>query len=301
MSMQRAPSASLKKLKVRYCRDGYVYPVRVMPAEEMTPIRHRLESYLAQSDRNPKEDPFLQFKVHMVFPWADALIRHPAVLDAVEALIGPDILVWNTAVLAKKPQNADFVSWHQDIYYWGNHPDHVVGAWIAIADSTPENGCVQVIPRSHKEGVRRHDDTFGADNMLSRGQKIVDAVDEGSAVDMALRAGEMSLHHTMTVHGSRSNRSGSVRMGFVITYMHPATKMIGPRTGATLVRGVDSHGHFDPEAARPAADLDPIGIAAHDAAMLAFSAAIYTDASNKVRLVPEKSADGSGAARQAPR
>ena len=301
MTQARTTAATDTSLKARYDRDGYVYPVRVMSAEGMAETRHRLEGYLAQSNRNAKEDTLLQFKVHMVFPWADALIRHPAVLDAVETLIGPDILVWNTAVLIKPPQNRDFVSWHQDIYYWGNHPDDVVGAWIAIADSTPENGCVRVIPGSHKEGVLRHADTFAADNMLSRGQQIADAVDESRAVDMALRAGEMSLHHTMTVHGSGRNRSGRTRTGFVVTYMRPSTTMAGPRTGAALVRGIDTHGHFDSEMTRPATDCDPAGLAAHDAAMRPFSAAIYEGAGKDGRLSPTKLGDGGGVPPEAPR
>jgi hypothetical protein len=291
MTQTASTSAAMGDIKVRYERDGYVSPIRVMSDGEVAQIRHRLEAYLAGSGRDVKQDTFLQFKVHMVFSWADALIRHPAVLDAVEALIGPDILVWNAAVLIKKPQNRDFVSWHQDIYYWRNHPDDVVGAWIAIADSTPENGCVRVIPGSHKEGIRRHADTFAADNMLSRGQQIAEPVDESRAADMALRAGEMSLHHTMTVHSSRPNRSEQVRMGFVVTYMRPRTVMAGPRTGATLVRGVDTCGHFDLETVRPAVDFDPAGLVAHDAAMRPFSAAIYEGARKGGRSVPMTLAD----------
>jgi hypothetical protein len=279
-----------------YRENGYVFPIRVMPPDEMADIRARLEAYLAGASREPKEDLLLQFKVHMVFTWADRLIRHPAVLDAVEALIGPDILVWNTAVLIKKPQNRDFVSWHQDVYYWGNHPDHVVGAWIALADSTPENGCVQMIPGSHRGGILPHLDTFGADNMLSRGQQIEQPIDESQAVDIVLRPGEMSLHHTRTVHGSRPNRSDRTRLGFVITYMTPETTMLGPRTGATLVRGVDRHGHFDLEDVRPACDLEPACLRAHAAAMGPLSETFYTGAAQEARLSPTRIAGQADAA-----
>ena len=275
-------------LKEKYDRDGYVSPVPVMSADVAAGVRERLESYLAGAGRNPKEDPFLQFKVHMVFPWADELIRNPAVLDAVEAIIGRDILVWNTAVLLKQPQTRDFVSWHQDVYYWGNHPDHVVGAWIAIADSTPENGCVRVIPGSHQWGILGHADTFGADNMLSRGQRIAAPFDESQAADMALKAGEMSLHHTRTVHSSFPNRSRGPRIGFVVTFMSPATVMLGQRTGATLVRGTDNEGHFDLETTRPAKELDPAGLKAHELAMRAFSQAIYEGAGQNGRLAPDR-------------
>jgi ectoine hydroxylase-related dioxygenase (phytanoyl-CoA dioxygenase family) len=277
MASERAAAASLRQFKASYDGDGYACPIPVISAEEAADIRSRLESYIAQSGVTQKDDPFLQFKVHMVFRWADELIRAPAALCAVEALIGPNILVWNTAVLLKKPQAPDFVSWHQDALYWGNHPDHVVSAWIALADSTPETGCVRVIPGSHRGGILPHVDTFGEDNMLSRGQQIA-GVDESVARDMVLKPGEMSLHHTRTVHASRPNRSASPRIGFVITYMLPDTVMAGPRTGATLVQGSDAHGHFDLETARPAFDLDPAGIAAHEKAMKPFVEAIYQGA-----------------------
>jgi hypothetical protein len=185
------------------------------------------------------------------------------------------------------------VSWHQDVLYWGNHPDHVVGAWIAIADSMQDNGCVRVIPGSHKWGILPHVDTFGADNMLSRGQQIVQPIDDAQAVDLVLQPGEMSLHHTGTVHGSHPNRSNRFRMGFVITYMVPATTMIGPRTGATLVRGSDTHGHFDLEDTRPTIDLDPVGLVAHRKAMAPFSAAIYEGAKGKARLSIDQTRDES--------
>jgi hypothetical protein len=287
-------SAKAQGLKQRYDMDGYVCPVPVMSPEEAKAIRDRLEEYLGSSDRNPKHDTFLQFKVHMVFPWADGLIRRREVLDAVEAIIGRDILVWNTAVLIKKPRTRDFVSWHQDVYYWGNHPDHVVGAWIALAESTPENGCVRAIPGSHTWGILPHADTFGEDNMLSRGQQIdASRLDERMATDMVLRPGEMSLHHTRTVHASHPNRSDRPRMGFVVTYMSPSTVMNGPRTGATLVRGTDNYGHFDHEDVRPAWDLDPSGVAAHGDAMRAFSRAIYEGAEKEGRLGPSRLAHSS--------
>lgn len=285
--MTNRTSSSNASLKEAYVRDGYVCPIPVMTANEAAAIRDRLDAYLAQATVNPKEDKLLQFKVHMAFRWADELIRRPSALDAVEALIGPDILVWNTAVLLKKPQTRDFVSWHQDVYYWGNHPDHVVSAWVALADSTPENGCVRIIPGSHTWGVLPHADTFGADNMLSRGQRIATPVDESLARDMVLKPGEMSLHHTCAVHASQPNQSDRPRIGFVVTYMSPATIMNGPRTGATLVRGSDRHGHFALETVRPATDLDPAGLAAHQAAMRPFSEAIYEGAAEG-RLAPDR-------------
>jgi hypothetical protein len=119
--------------------------------------------------------------------------------------------------------------------------------------------------------------------MLSRGQRIDRDLDESRAVDMTLRAGEMSLHHTRTVHGSSPNRAGPTRMGFVVTYMTPNTQMTGPRSGATLVRGKDAVGHFDLENVRPKVDLDPVCTAAHEEAMRPFKEAIYEGAEKKER------------------
>jgi hypothetical protein len=144
-----------------------------------------------------------------------------------------------------------------------------------------------MIPGSHEWGIVKHVDTFAADNMLSRGQTLDRAIDETQAVDVVLESGEMSLHHTRTVHGSRPNRSNHIRMGFVVTYMTPATEMIGPRTGATLVRGSDTHGHFDLEDVRPARDLDPACLRAHAAATAPLSQALYAGAQQKdARLAP---------------
>jgi len=274
----------LEGIKEAYDRFGYVFPVRALSKEDTSVIRASIRTYVAGSGRNTKEDPYLQYKIHFVFPWADRLVRDPGILDVVEALIGPDILVWNTALLIKEPRTPDFVSWHQDVYYWGNKPEQVVGAWLAISDSTPENGCVRIIPGSHRGGILHHRDTFGTDNMLSRGQQIDQPPEQDNAVNLILQPGEMSLHHTHAVHSSHPNQSDRPRIGFVITYMVPATRMIGPRTGATLVRGKDGFNHFDLESVRPMRDFDPHGLAAHAKAMKTFANAIYEGAAQEGRV-----------------
>lgn len=270
--------------KATFARNGVLFPIHVMSPKEMGKIRDRLEGYVRQSNRSPHDDLLLQYKVHMVFTWADDLVRQPAILGVVEDLIGPNILVWNTAVMMKMPHHPGFVSWHQDVLYWGNDPAHVVTAWVAIADSTVENGCMRAIPGSHKWDLLPHVDKFGEHNMLSRGQEIDQEIDETRAVPLVLRAGEASVHHTVTVHSSEPNQSDQPRIGYAITYIAPETTLMGPRTGATVVRGVDTHGHFDFEDARPKADLDPAGIAAHDEAMRPFAAAIYEGAGEDGRI-----------------
>jgi ectoine hydroxylase-related dioxygenase (phytanoyl-CoA dioxygenase family) len=208
----------------------------------------------------------LRHKVHLLFTWADALVHHPAVLDAVEDAIGPDILCWNTNFFIKEARSPGFVSWHQDSTYWGLDPDEVITAWIALTEVTEESGYMQVIPGSHKVDQLPHVDTFHKDNLLSRGQEISVEVDKSKAVGIALHAGEMSLHHIKLVHGSDANRGADRRIGLAIRYIPTSVRQTKVRDSAMLVRGQDKYHHFDPEP-RPKADLDEAALAAHADAM----------------------------------
>jgi len=203
-----------------------------------------------------------RIKPHLLFTWLAELVRHPSVLDAVEDVLGPDILCWNTSFFTKEARSPGFVSWHQDATYWGLSEPDVVTAWVAFTESTPANGNMRVIPGSHRAPVP-HADTFHPDNLLSRGQEITVEVDEARAADIVLQAGEMSLHHVLMVHGSGANPSGDRRIGFAIRYIPTRISQTGgPRDSATLVRGTDAFGHFELEP-RPDADLDPSMLALH--------------------------------------
>ena len=161
-------------------------------------------------------------------------------LDAVEQVIGPNILVWGSSFFIKEPQNPSFVSWHQDSTYWGLEPADIVTAWVALSESIHENGAMRVIPGSHKLDQAPHRDTFAADNLLSRGQEIMVEVDESKAVELRLQPGEMSLHHVRLIHGSEPNPSTKRRIGFAIRYVPTYVRQAaGLRDSATLVRGVD--------------------------------------------------------------
>jgi ectoine hydroxylase-related dioxygenase (phytanoyl-CoA dioxygenase family) len=189
-------------------------------------------------------------------------VHHPKVLDAVEDVIGPDILCWTTNFFIKEANSPGFVSWHQDSTYWGLEPDDVVTAWVAFTDVTEENGYMQVIPGSHKVDQLPHVDTFHRDNLLSRGQEISVEVDKSKAVGLAMGSGEMSLHHIKLVHGSDANRSADRRIGLSIRYIPTYVRQTKVRDSAMLVRGSDRYRHFDPEP-RPKADLDEAALAAH--------------------------------------
>jgi non-heme Fe2+,alpha-ketoglutarate-dependent halogenase len=253
-------------------RDGCVFPLRVLDAQEAAHYRRCLEKHEALEGK-PLQGNW-RHKTHLLFTWADELVHHPEIVDAVTDVLGPDLLCWTTNFFIKEASHPGFVSWHQDSTYWGLEPADVVTAWVAFTDATPENGYMQFIPGTHKIEQLPHLDTFHRDNLLSRGQEIAVEVDTSKAVGIDLRAGEMSLHHIKLVHGSEPNRSADRRIGFAIRYIPTHVRQTKIRDSATLVRGVDRFHHFDHEP-RPGADLDGAARAAHAEAVERQVKALY--------------------------
>jgi non-haem Fe2+, alpha-ketoglutarate-dependent halogenase len=250
------PAAALE----RYRRDGFYFPVSVLTPAEALEHRRRLEA--VEAAHGGRLGGELRSKPHLLFTWLADLVRHPAILEAVEDLLGPDLLVWSSSFFIKEARDPAYVSWHQDATYWGLSAPDVVTAWVALTDATVDNGAMRMVPGSHGEQLVHHD-TFAPHNLLSRGQEIAVEVDEARAVDVVLRAGEMSLHHVRMVHGSPANRSDDRRVGFAIRYVPTSLKQLaGDDDCATLVRGVDRHHHFTLERS-PTADLAPEARAQH--------------------------------------
>ena len=244
----------------RYQSQGYLAPIRALSTAEANGARQRLEA--AEASHRLPEGAFRN-KSHLLFPWLDDLIRHAEVLDAVEGVIGPDILCWSSSFFIKDPRNKSFVTWHQDLTYWGLDPAEIVTAWIAISESTLENGAMRVIPATHTTAIVPHSDTFNPDNLLSRGQEIAVEVDEAKAVPLELQPGEMSLHHVKLIHGSEPNPSPKRRIGYAVRYIPTKVRQTaGMKDCASLVRGVDRYDHFLPER-RPEAELSDAAIAHH--------------------------------------
>jgi len=255
-----------------YNENGYLFPVRVMSGAEAASCRVRLEA--AEAALSGTMAGALRHKPHLLFTWLDAIVRHPAILDAVEDVIGPDILCWSSLFFTKAAHAPAFVSWHQDSTYWGLSSPDVISAWVALSPSTVEAGAMRVIPGTHKKEQIPHRETFAADNMLTRGQEIMVEVDERQAVDIVLEPGEMSLHHVRLVHGSPPNRSGDRRIGFAIRYIPTHVRQLVGRDAALLVRGVDRFDHFDLERP-PKADLDAQAIEQHAASAAQHAGILY--------------------------
>ncbi len=242
---------------------GFVAPIPVLSPREAEGYRLRLEQACTLQPETAQR--VLKMKAHLVFGCLDELVRLPAILDAVGSLLGPDILVWTSSIFAKSPASPDFVSWHQDLTYWGLDPPEVLTAWVALTESVPANGCMRVVPGTHKKDIVAHRDTFAAHNMLSRGQEVAVAVDETAAVDLMLSPGEMSLHHVKIVHGSHPNPSPRPRIGFAIRFISPSVRQsAGAEDSAMLVRGADKYRHFQTDP-RPQAEFDSAALAAYDA------------------------------------
>jgi non-heme Fe2+,alpha-ketoglutarate-dependent halogenase len=254
---------SLSETAVSQYRDmGYYAPVPVLAAAEASALRRRLEAFEASG--SPMQGA-IRHKPHLLFTWLNDLIRHPRILDAVEDIIGPDILCWGSSFFIKEQRNPSYVSWHQDSTYWGLEPPDIITAWVAFTDSNAANGAMRVIPASHKLDQVPHRDTFARENLLSRGQEIMVEVDERQAAMLELTAGEMSLHHVRLIHGSDPNPSDDRRIGFAIRYIPTYVRQVaGGHDSATLVRGEDRHHHFESEQ-RPEADMSPAAIAYHAA------------------------------------
>lgn len=255
----------------RYRQDGFLPARPVLSAAEVERFRQDCDRCCAVpvklgGQREADIEKRLasnRVKPYLLYPWAAELVRHPRILDAVEALIGPDILVYHTTVFWKDAESETFLPWHQDGTYFGLEPFDHLTAWVALTPSVPENGCVRVLPGSQREGQLAHADLRQPNAMLSRGQTVVADIPQDAGVDLLLTPGDMTLHNTMTVHRSGPNRSAERRIGIGISYIPASVRHTGPtRLSATLVRGTNRYGHFDLEPA-PTAELDAAALATH--------------------------------------
>ncbi len=252
----------------QYQRDGYLFPIDCLTQDEVRHYRGRLEAFEHEQGGTFGRLPGLvRSKSHLLFDWMDELVRHPRVLDAVESVIGPNILIYHLTSWLKEPHDGTHVSWHQDGTYFGLDPAEQITAWIALTDSTPEMGCIKLLPGSHVIGQQPHRDVVSPGNLLSRGQTIDRKMDYDKFVLMPLRAGQISLHHTHLVHRSEPNQTDRRRIGIGVSYIPTHCRLINDvRVTAALVRGHDAYGHFDQEP-RPAGNFDPAARLAHAAAV----------------------------------
>ena len=243
-----------------YERDGYIFPLTAMSEKAARAIRERVENFEMS---NPTGRPFkdvVKSKSHLLCMAVLDLVRHEKILDAVESVLGSDILCWSAGLFIKEAGNPAYVSWHQDVSYWGLEPHDVVAAWVALSPATIESGAMRFLPGSHIGPLLEHIDTRDTNNLLARGQAICGPVDEGAAIDVVLRPGQFSLHHARLAHSSPPNKSNDRRIGITIRYLAPHVRQVlRPHDSAMLVRGKDAFGHFAEDPV-PNKDYEPWAI-----------------------------------------
>ena len=232
----------------RYHDTGLMFPQRVMTTDDATNYLAQLESY--ESNTGGPVNGKWRYKSHLVFPWFDQLMRHPAILNLVRSLLGNDLMVWTTHIYPKEPGDGRFISWHQDSAHWGLDSNQVLSVWVALTDATRENGCMRMLPGSHHNGQVEHQDTRDPNNILTRGQTIFNGIEEDRSVWIELKAGEVSVHHVDMFHASTPNQSNQRRVGIAIRYITPSARQTRiDEDYATLVSGEDRFGHFKEEIA----------------------------------------------------
>jgi len=250
----------------QFREQGYVSPVRIMSEQEATLVRQKVEAFESAQGRGLYG---LQVtKCALLFPWIYDIVSRDNLLDAVEDLIGEDILMYQNGAWFKEPSSDAYVSWHQDSTYYGIDPLDMITCWIALSDASEESGCMQVIEGSQKLGQLPVEYTeLTPDNLLASGQNTILEKETASIATMPLRPGEMSIHHVCTVHSSLPNRGNDRRMGFSVAYMGPhVAQTTELKATAMLMRGKDSFGLYEPEIPPVAAD-DPGTIERHERAV----------------------------------
>ena len=257
-----------------YRRDGYLFPVPAMSEAEAGRYFGQLQAYEADSLGGlvSAVGGAARFKNHLLLTWVNDLVRHPAILDAVEDLIGPDILCYTSTFFVKEPNSLEVAAWHQDATYFGLRPHDHVTAWLAFTESTSESGCLEFLPARNAHRQHKHRNDAVAHSVNGGKQAIVEDLDLDGAVMAPLRPGTFSLHNTLCIHRSAPNKSANRRIGIGISYVPTSVEHIGTqRMPAMLVRGTDSYGHFELEP-EPVSDLDDAARAAHEEAYKAYRA-----------------------------
>jgi ectoine hydroxylase-related dioxygenase (phytanoyl-CoA dioxygenase family) len=239
--------ANLSPEQIKQYQDkGYLAPIEALTKDEANEVEEEIE-FIEKKWPNELKGLGRNY-VHLISPIFDKIVHNSKILDAVENIIGKNILVGGTTLFIKDPDKKGFVSFHQDAKYIGFEPHNWVTAWLAITDSNEENGCMRMYSGTHKEDLRAHNEKFNEGNLLTRGQTVENVPIEKTE-PVILKAGQMSLHHPKIVHGSGVNRSNKRRIGFVIqSYIGTNVEQVIGKVYVQQARGEDTfnyHNHVE--------------------------------------------------------
>lgn len=234
-----------------YKRDGYLNGIPVAEEEEASRYAAEFDRMESAVGRERAQIELVDYHFEEEFIWR--LATHETILDCIEELIGPNIMLLATHFFNKYGDGKlaeSYVAWHQDVTFWGLEPPLAITAWYAVDGSDVENGCMQVIPGTHDLGLMEHGKASQAGNLLSINQEVpVTDEQAASATNLLLQAGEMSIHDGTLIHGSLPNQSTRRRCGLTLRYVptwvrQAENNSFGKTWKALLVRGEDTHGHF---------------------------------------------------------
>jgi phytanoyl-CoA hydroxylase len=234
--MGRQRKESLAQAKEQYDRDGYAVFRGVLDADLIRESSNHIDWLLR---KNPGVRPEqLHHTLMANDPFWVRLVSDDRLLDIAELFVGPNIALFASHYLSKPPYDGQPVLWHQDGSYWPLEPMEVVTLWLAIDDSTPENGCMRVIPGTQTMQLQQLRQRTDVANVLGS-EMDPTLVDESKAVDVILKAGDVSVHHPNIIHGSNANRSPRRRAGLTIRYIPTSTRIVveGQWPSAFLLRG----------------------------------------------------------------
>ena len=227
----------------QYEDEGFVSPINIFTKKKAKEIRNEIE--LIENKIPGELEKSGRYNAHLISPLLDEVTHNSKILDAVESIIGKNILVCGTTLFVKNPNEKGFVSYHQDAKYIGLEPYNWVTAWVAITDSNENNGCMRMWSGSHEDNLKEHDQNFNEGNLLTRGQTVRNVPKE-KTTPLILKAGQMSLHHPTVVHGSDLNKSDDRRIGFVIqSYIGTNVKQILGKNSVQLARGIDEFNYHE--------------------------------------------------------
>jgi phytanoyl-CoA hydroxylase len=243
MNRQVGYQEQLKQARQQYDREGYAIFRDVLDADLIQESSDHIDWLLA---RNPGVRPE-QLHHHLMRndPFWVRLVSDDRLLDIAELFVGPNIALFASHYISKRPYDGQAVLWHQDGSYWPLEPMEVVTLWLAVDDSVPENGCMRVIPGTQTSRLLRRDELqerTDVENVLESGMDPA-LVDESKAVDLILKAGDVSVHQPTVIHGSNANTSPMRRAGLTIRYIPSSTRITSDDEWPTfLLRGAPVSG-----------------------------------------------------------
>lgn len=255
------------------------FPIDVMSADDASGYRAQLEKLEFESQGMKLGNNAQLNYPHVIYRFANSIARNNIPLDAVAAVIGPNIMLWGSTFFIKEPHTENYVSWHQDLRYWGLQiKKALVSAWLVLAPVSKANGCMQFIPGSHKGELVQHRDSYDNQNVLTRGQHADVEIDENAIIHVELEPGQASLHHGYLLHASAPNNSDNRRIGYTMNFITPDNRQtVATRDYAMLIHGEDNYGYFD-QVPPPENDLGEEAIAWHRRILHSQNEAMYDGA-----------------------